>query len=448
MIPKLPIKLCLALLLPLPAFATNYYVTPGGGGNHSGTSSYNPWSVNDFNNSHSPTGGDTVTFTGTFTSTITPGSNGTSNASRLTLNLRAATLTSAYTRLQLNTRSYLTVLGGSLGSAYDAVCINFNPNTGGTSHDITIDGFSYTGAANGVALFLSLNHAYNLTVSNCSAENVGDFVAGDSTQNHDLLITGCYAGGSTDVTGQDDLIHIGDAANVTIEKCKLIGRAPANPTGRHNDVIQNYTKGGSYPGNPTNWVIRYNWIELQQRSGSGDCSWIMFQSMNGSPALKVYGNVFIGTGTIGDNGILVSRNAGGTYYLYNNTFIRHGNPANAVRFLAPGNLYARNNLAEGDSAVTNFITCTMGYGNGWDYNYFYRTTASAAYAGSHGSVSVDPLFANYYGNVFSLLSNSPVRGKGDTSIGGEYNQGIAPGASWPNPRLTARSPWSIGAFAY
>jgi len=450
MINKHSIQLILALLLPLNAFATNYYVTPSGGGNHSGTSSYNPWSVNDFNNSHTPTGGDTVTFTGTFTSTVIPGSNGTSNSSRLTLNLRAATLTSASTRLQLNARSYLTILGGALSAAYNGGLISFNPNSGMSSHDITLDGFSFTGQANGIADFLWLNHAYNVTISNCSAENISTFVYADSTLNHDILITGCYAGGSADVTGQDDLIHIGDMANLTIEKCKLVGRAPADPTTRHNDIIQNYTKGGAYPGNPTNWVIRYNWIELQERSGSGDCSWLMFQSMNGSPALKVYGNVFIGTGTVGNNGICISRNAGGSYYFYNNTVIRHGNPDNDIRFLAPGTLYFRNNVGvqDSNSSAYNFITCTMGAGAAWDYNFFYRTGAGSNYSGPHGSLSADPLFVSYAGNNFSLATNSPLRGKGDTSIGAEYNQGIAPGATWPNPKLTARSPWSVGAFAY
>ena len=435
----------LLLVLPLSSYAATYFVTPSGGGNHSGTSLGNAFSLSDFN-SGKGAGGDTLNFSGTFTSTVAPARSGSSNSARITLNMSGATLVSASTRIQLSALSYLNIVGGSCGSSYDGVMVNFNPNNGGISHDITVSNWTYTGQANGVGLFLSLNHVYNLVVSNCTVENVGSFIVGDSTLNHDINITGCYAGGSTDVTAQDDLIHIGDAANVTIEKCKLIGRAPASPSGgRHNDIVQNYTKGGSYPGSPTNWIIRYNWFELQQRSGSGDCSWLMFQSMGGNPALKLYGNVFVGTGTVGDNGVCISRNNGGVYYCYNNTFVRHGNPGNDIRFMDSGILYSRNNVGQSDVPVGNFATWTMGNG-GWDYNFFLNAPTSGAYSGSHGSQSTNPLFANFGGNVFSLLTNSPLRGRGDRSIGTEFATGIKAGSTWPNPALTPRNTWDIGAF--
>jgi hypothetical protein len=436
----------LFFLLPLTSYAASYFVTPSGGGNHSGTSSGNPFSLAEFN-SGKGTGGDTVFFSGTFTSTVVPGRGGTGNGGgRLTLNMSGATLTNSAVRIQINALAYLTLIGGSMSPSYNGVMVNFNPNNGGTSHDITIDSWTYTGQAGGVSLFLSLNHVYNLVVSNCTVENVGSFVAGDSTLNHDIDLTGNYAGGSADTTEQDDLIHIGDAANVTIEKCKLIGRAPANPAGKHNDIVQNYTKGGSNPGSPTNWIIRYNWVELQNVSGSGDCSFLMLQSMGGNPALKVYGNVFVGTGTVGDNGILVSRNNGGTYYLYNNTFIKHINPQNTVRFLGSGTLYAENNAGQANALGGSvFAGWQMGNG-GWDYNFFFNTSSDSVVAGPHGSLGVNPLFANFGGNNFSLQSSSPLRGKGDRSIGTEFNQGIRAGSTWPNPTLTTRNTWDIGAF--
>jgi hypothetical protein len=424
-------------------------VTQWGGGNRSGTSSGNPWSIGDFNGSSRPTGGDTVTFTGTFTSTVSPAKGGTGNgAGRLTLNLTGASLTSAATRIQLNALAYVTLVGGTLGSAYSGELIRFNPNSGGQSHDITLDRWTYNGAANGIAIFLSLNHVYNLVVSNCTVSNVSGFVSGDSTLNHDIDITGCYAETSGDTTSQDDLIHIGDAANIMIEKCKLIDRSPASPVGQHNDVIQTYTKFGSYAGQPTNWVLRYNWIEMQQTSGSGDCSWLMLQSMNGDPALKVYGNVFIGTGTVGNNGMLVSRNPGGKYYLYNNTIVRHRNPLNNVRYLDTGTVYMRNNVGVADPGYSNaFISLTMAQA-GTDYNFFYRLAVPSNYAGPHGSVSLDPLFTNYTGNDFSLQAGSPLRGRGDRSIGAEYAYGIARGSTWPNPTVISRSSWDIGAYVY
>ena len=85
----------------------------------------------------------------------------------------------------------------------------------------------------------------------------------------------------------------------------------------------------------------------------------MIQAMDGDPALKIYGNIFVGSGTVGNNGICVSRNAGGSYYLYNNTFIRHFNPGNTVRFLGAGTLYAENNLGAADFEIGDFLSWTM-----------------------------------------------------------------------------------------
>jgi hypothetical protein len=449
-LPKLSLFLFLSLF-SLPALATTYYVTQAGGGSHDGSSIGNSWSLADFNGKTTPQGGDTVSFSGSFSDTVTPVCNGSDNgAGRLTLDMRAATLTNANPRIQLTARAYLTLLGGTMASAYDTTCINFNPNGGGQSHDITIDGWQYTGADNGIAYFLSLNHVTYLTVSNCTVDNVSSFVSGDSSLNHDILLTGCYARTSTDVTTQDDLLRIADAANITIEKCKLIGRAPADPAGHHNDIIQTYTKGGSNPGSPTNWVIRYNWFEMQNTTGSGDCSFLMFQSMTGDPALKLYGNVFFGSATIGNNGVCVGRNNGGSYYCYNNTFVRHVNPNNMIRFNDSGTFYLKNNVGMNDPSIyiydINFINSTMSVGAA-DYNFLYLTHLSSNWAGPHGSVSLNPLFSDYAGNDFSLQAGSPLLNKGDRSIGAEYSTGIAPGATWPNPALVDRSTsWNVGAY--
>src|SRR5260221_12800581 len=56
----------------LTAFAANYYVTELGGGNHSGTSLGNSWSIGDFNRRGKPTVVDTGFFFGIFTSTLIP----------------------------------------------------------------------------------------------------------------------------------------------------------------------------------------------------------------------------------------------------------------------------------------------------------------------------------------------------------------------------------------
>jgi hypothetical protein len=437
------------LVLPLSSFAATYYVTQPGGGNQSGTSSGNPFSLAGFNASTKPTGGDTVIFTGTFTGTVAPATGGTGNgAARLTLNMTGATLVSAPVRIQINNKSYLNINGGTMGPSYNGVMIAFQ-STASISHDCTINGWTYTGQAGGISIFLSLNHCWNTVISNNTVDNVSSFVIGDSTLNHDTDITGNFARTSTDTSSQDDLIKIGDAYNITIEKNKLIGQAPASPAFQHNDIIQNYTKGGGNAGSPYNWIIRYNWIEMQQRSGSGDCSWLMLQSMSGAPAIKIYGNVFLGTGTIGNNGVCVGRNNGGSYYFYNNTVVRNGDPDNTVRFANNGTSYIENNVATTSAGVYGTLLVFSMVQGKCDYNFWYGAggpSASPAFSGPHGSDTVNPLFVNAAGGNFALQSSSSLRGKGDRSIGAEFSQGIKAGSTWPNPTLTPRNTWDIGAF--
>ena len=46
-----------------------------------------------------------------------------------------------------------------------------------------------------------------------------------------------------------------------------------------------------------------------------------------------------------------------------------------------------------------------------------------------------------------LAQGSPCLGKADNTIGAEYAYGIAPGSTWPNPTVVARTgAWDVGAF--
>jgi len=237
----------LSLFLTASLHAATYYVTQSGAGNHDGASAANAWSLSDFNGSSTPGSGDTVQFSGTLTSTLIPASNGAGNgASRLRLDLSNATLNAG---IRVNSRAFLTIVGGTTTGTVDFA--------GGKSHDITIDHWTYTGPNNGTATWIYANYVYNLLVSNCTIDNVNGLIFGDSTSNHDITISGCYARSSTNTTEQTDIIKFGDCGNVVVEKCKLINRAPGDPSIRHNDVIQNYQKGGSGSGQPTNWIIRY-----------------------------------------------------------------------------------------------------------------------------------------------------------------------------------------------
>src|ERR1700746_2854687 len=75
LLPKLGLFLFL-LLFSSHALATIYYVTQAGGGSHNGSSIGNSWSLADFNGKTIPHGGDTVSFSGTFTGMVTPVCNG------------------------------------------------------------------------------------------------------------------------------------------------------------------------------------------------------------------------------------------------------------------------------------------------------------------------------------------------------------------------------------
>jgi phage tail P2-like protein len=319
-----------------------YYVTPSGAGTGNGSFG-NEWSLGYFNVTDRPTGGDTVVFTGTFTATVTPATSGTGNGDgRLTLDFTRATLddnSSDATGLRFYyNQAFVTVLGGAFGTTLGnagGFGVMFGNSATYEAHDITLDGFTHAGDETiGMLVGVYLPYVSNLVISNWHLDNCNGIVLGHSGSNlnHDILISNCYVRTSINTLYQTDIIQIADAWNVTIEGCYLCNRAPAdqnNPSDdkRHNDIIQ-FTSTGN--GNPYNLVIRWNWIECSAESGDGSSSWMILQAMNGGPngepALLCYGNVFVGTGTDGNQGINVGQgfeNVGGNYYFIGNTVIRH-----------------------------------------------------------------------------------------------------------------------------
>ncbi|RYD84930.1 MAG: hypothetical protein EOP84_04085, partial [Verrucomicrobiaceae bacterium] len=436
--------------------AATYYVTQSGAGSGNGSSLSNAWSVSQFNSTTSTADGDTVIFDGTFTSTVIPADSASSASNPIKLDFSRATLNTANPRVRIQGRSNLTLSGAKLGASSSGTLISFN---NGYSNNITIDGFSYTGNSNGTALFTHLNYCTNFVVQNCTVDNVSGFVFGDSKSNGDITIRNNYVRTSTNTSVQTDIVKIGDASNVMIEGNKLIERAPGATSERHNDIIQCYMKGGSNAGNPSNWTIRYNWLELDiVGSSSGDTSWLQLEHMAGSPTCKIYSNVFLGNeanGWSGNNGFGSSNQSRtSTFYVYNNTVIRKKGPDRTIGFITGGTLYSRNNVGMSDAdesgTFIDWAAMTEGGGsNGWDYNYWYQFDgANSNHAGPNGSTSANPLFTNYAGNNFSLQASSPLVGKGDKSIGAEYSKGIASNATWPNPTLVNRTSWDIGAYVY
>jgi hypothetical protein len=261
---------------------------------------------------------------------------------------------------------------------------------------------------------------------------------------------------------------MGDTVNVTIEGNMLIQRSPGdNASGQHNDVIQSFHGGGSGAGNPSGWIMRYNWIELNMGSfRTGDNSWNMLEDFDDGTAgfaCKIYGNVFIGDGTAnsGNNGMGCALNAGSHLYIYNNTFIVKNGPDSTVASWAyalssPGILFMRNNAGQATSQVGNFFKLqgesnaqnTVAVGAQWNRNFWSNTgSGKTIYAGPNGLMnSTLPLFVDYANNNFAPAAT--LKNAGDSSIGAEFNQGPCPGATWPNPTLCTRSAlnWDVGAF--
>jgi phage tail P2-like protein len=320
-----------------------YYVTEAGAGFADGSLG-NEWSLTYFNNIDSLTGGDTVIFSGEFHDTVYPSSNGNPGAN-IVLDMTAATLfgdSVNFFAIQFATdQAYITITGPTIDSSLgtnQGVAVVFSQSATYQSHDIVLDSFYHVGDETvGMLMGIYIVYVYNLTVTNWHFDNCNGLMVGHSggNLNHDILVRNCYVRSSINTLYQTDLFQIGDAWNVTIEGCYLNNRAPAdqfNPSDnrRHNDVIQ-FTSTGH--GNPYNIVIRWNWIELGTNGGDGSSSWVILQAMNagplGEPALLMYSNVFVGTGTDGNQGINVGQgfeNLGGNYYFINNTIIRHLTP--------------------------------------------------------------------------------------------------------------------------
>lgn len=429
-------------------FSSTYYVTQGGSGSSSGNSLSNSWSMANYNSSSIPTGGDTVYFSGVISSQVSPNSSGTGNGTgRLILDFSGATLSGG---ISLNAKNYVTFIGGTFSSGSKLI-------TCGTivAHDITISNFNYTGPINGTQEFISVGKCNHLLIVNNTVDNIASFVSAYNGATSDIIVRNNYARTSTNQLTQTDLLFFGDTSNVTIEGNKFIHRAPGTQSNsRHNDVIQTFQSGSSSNATPANWIIRYNWIEMAVPAGTdtdGSNSWTMLENMSGT--VKIYSNVFVGGGgSVATNGMnFNSCYSSVIVYLYNNTFIAHKTPVNTVRFQNSGTLYSANNVGQADGISGTTLQWDW-FNTGWNRNFFYNFgNCNSTFTGSGGSCNLDPHFTNYTGNDFSLRSTSPLLTAGDGTIGNEYNQGISPGATWPNPFLSTRSStgtWEVGAYVF
>ena len=446
--------LILLRLLLSPSFAATKYVTQSGSGKADGSGAMNPMSVAAFN-AASFSAGDTISFSGTITSKVTIPSGG-SSGNRITYNFSGATVgTTTGTRINLNGKSHLNLFGGTFAAAPELFqsCIYDGEVT--TVSDIVVSGWTFDAGSGASAVFLAFSGTANpvdITVENNTIDNVMRFVA-TYAQGDNFIIRNNYARsteeeGSVDPANfQADLIFLASARTVTISGNKLINRSPSGGN-NHSDPIQSFSSGRR---SPHGWIVKHNWIEM---ATGGDSAWLTMEDWTGGvDGLKAFGNVFVGEKGSANIGINVSFqvNPNARIYLYNNTFIRRNNPSSTVRIDNVNiDLYAKNNIVWASSSTSSSIY-VGGASPHWvsvNYNFTYnnRDTPSQ-WTGANGSNSTNPLFENTGSNQFWLSSGSKLIGAGDNSIGSEYEYGIAPGATWPNPTLVARSgAWDVGAY--
>jgi hypothetical protein len=447
----------------LSALAANYYVTQSGAGTHDGTSAANAWSVSDFNGTTKPTGGDTVSFTGNLSTGLNPSANGTF-AARLLLDLKGATLN---TQVTVSRKSYLTLSGGTTNMT-SGTALRLD-----TANYLTIEGWTFNSSdINGWPTFAYSTYCTNLTFSDCTVKNCGYAFLGNGDDT--VLISGCDVlssqNGTNNIGNQTDLIHGGGWSNATIEKSKFVLRAPGSAKGgsdgsyRHNDVIQTFATGGSNGRSPSNWTIRYCWIQNDNVSppSDGNSSWLMIESQGGF--FKIYSNVFVCPDNAGgiNNGVhMGSGKAGTEHVFYNNTVIKRNAPGAAISYndankpagTGNGTLACVNNIAycpltgSQQGSTANNLGAAPISNNFW-YNFGnHPGNVPAIPPGPGGSGTADPRFKDFNNDDFALAANSPCIGAGNNGLGSEYNKGIAPGSTWPNPTIVTRTgAWDVGAY--
>lgn len=442
----------LALVAVNSASATSYFVTQSGAGSQNGLSLANAWSVANFNASSAPTGGDTVFFSGSITTQVGAKSGTGNGASRLTLDFTSATLSVSGTDILISGDNYVTITGGKIATDAAGAFNNLIACNTSVAHDITIQNWTYVGSTNGTSSFYSVGKCNTVLIENNSADNVSHCVTAWQGATHDITILNNYCRTSSNTTQQSDVITLGDTTNVMIQGNKLINRAPGSQNNsRHNDVIQTYQGGGADNQAPSNWTIRYNWLEeavADCGNTDGSNSWTMIESTTGTN--YEYGNVFYTASpcNFGNGATMDSNNPAAVWNVNNNTYFgASGYPG--IWFQNSGHLNTSENNAfqlTNSNGNTNLI---FNWTNGTlDYNHFSGISGcDASIVGTHGTCTATlPLFKDAANG--DLSPTATLQGKGNSNIGSQFNQGICPGATWPNPTLCARTvgAWDVGAY--
>lgn len=456
----------------------NRFVTQNTSGTGDGLTAGNAWSLATFNGITTLTSADTVFFNGTFTGPLTTSSAG--NATRnLLLDLTGATF-SGGGFVSFKSTNFVTCLGGTFNSSVTNTCFSFL-GSGNNSGNIVIDGAVYNGAddqtahVGGVGWGVrttnpNFGRVSNLTIQNCSFINMGGIFGSDDTCTNIKILNNRLQTNRNN-TEQTDVIFLSDASNVQIIGNIITNRGVGNmANGRHDDCVQTFhsNPNGGGGADPTNWIVAFNWFEITETGGDGNNSGMMMEECVN---MTIYGNIWwispsvAGDSPNGPQGPDFNFSAGGNTFFYNNTIYANQNVSNACRFYvpsAPSNLFARNNIIIGPSGGTN---CIWQYNVGaqWNRNWIFQGASSgtASITGPNGSTAnpllvlpspatvISPLNSTGSANM-ALQATSPCLGAGDSTLGAPYNQGIAYGATWPNPTLVTRpaGAWDVGAMQF
>jgi len=450
----------LLLVLPAIGISSAYHVSQNGSGKLDGKLPADSWSIQHFNDpsNWSPISepdkispGDTVFFHGSINTAPIVAGSGNANG-RINLDFQDSTLsiTTQDSPISINGKSYITIRNASWDNNFlGGYLISFNQKS---SSFVSILNNQFDGPDEGSnAKAIDLRNCSYCEIDGNSFVDVRTGVGGDSVMIHDVTISNnVMITTAGTATYESDVIRIGDAYNINITGNKLVQRQKAQGGVAHDDIIQTYKKGGSNAGYPKDWVIEYNWLELNTTS-TNDKSWTMLEKVSGSWTFR--GNIFVGTdGGEQGNGLMIwGHQPGSRTYLYNNIFVSKSGPGYMIRLglgaSSDVHHYLDNNIIYnlGGNAVTveggtlhHNNNITFGPGN-------YEGLTDDLWANATDLPSTDPLFTDYENGIYTLESNSSALNAG-LDLGAEFRHKIVPESTWPNPTILYSDQIDIGPF--